>query len=230
MSIEDLPDELLVKIFEHVPGVHKMHNISKRFSDIITDIKQRVHENPNKYIENLSDPVSFLLYDSNYHKAIWDKAIIKGDLYLITELYRLDYKFNDDVSMRNAVEQGHKNLVEFFIKLGYKDWKIGLEYAALGGHKDLIEFFIKKGATDWDLGMIFAARGGHMNLVKFFINEGAIVFNSAMISAARGGHKDLVDFFIEKGANKWYEAMHGAEHGGHEDLVDFFEAKLQINN
>ncbi len=40
--------------------------------------------------------------------------------------------------------------------------------AAEGGHKDLVEFFIEKGAKDWNQGMLDAREGGHIDLVEFF--------------------------------------------------------------
>lgn len=114
MSIEDLPDELLVEIFERVPAAHKMYNISKRFSNIVTDIKRRVHEKPEKYIKGLSDPVSFLLQDRKYYTAIWNKAVTKGNLYLIVEISKKWYRFDAGEEMRKSAKGEHKDLVNFF--------------------------------------------------------------------------------------------------------------------
>jgi hypothetical protein len=46
--------------------------------------------------------------------------------------------------------------------------------AARGGHKELVDFFIKKGGKDWNNGMYGAAEGGFQKLVDFFIQKGAI--------------------------------------------------------
>ena len=115
MSIEDIPDELLVDIFENVPGVDRMYNISKRLSNIVIDIKRRVLENPEKYLGDFSEPVCFLLYNPKYHRNIWNKAIIKGDLYLITKLVESGYEFDVDTCLGKVAYRGHKDLVDFFI-------------------------------------------------------------------------------------------------------------------
>ena len=49
-----------------------------------------------------------------------------------------------DWGMRGAAHGGHRELVDYFISLGAKNWKGGIYYAALGGHKDLVKFFKAK--------------------------------------------------------------------------------------
>ena len=230
-SIEDLPYEILVEILKTVPGAEYMYEISKQFNDIVREVEYQVSLNPDKYIDKLSPPVSFLLKDKKYHKAIWDKAILEGNLYLITRLDKLGYKFSPNIMLQRSAERGHKVLVDFFIEKGASNWQFGLSGSAKGGHEDLIDFFIKKGANDWNLAMQYAAEGGHKNslaVIEFFINKGANDWNDGMVAAAKGGHKyslEIIEFFIEKGANHWNRAMRGAAQGGHKDLVEFFIEK-----
>ncbi len=207
MTIEDLPDELLVQILEYVPTAYKLNVVSKRFNDIVNDIQCRVFKNPNKYIEELSPPVYFLLYDNKYHKVIWDKAISKGHLDLIIELKKLNYIFNVNVSMGNAARRNHKNLVDFFIKKGARDWNQGMVDATIGGHKVLVDFFIVKGAYDWNRALVYAAGAGRKDLVDFYIEKGADDFSEALKYAEAGEHEVLVDFFIEQGASysSWFD-------------------------
>ena len=98
-------------------------------------------------------------------------------------------------------------------------------YAAKGGHRDLVDFFIKKGAKDWNLGIYGATQGGHMDLINFFIDKGADI-NWGLETAARGGRRDLVDFFIQKGADNWVGGLYNAANAGHHDLVQFFQKKV----
>ena len=116
MSFEDLPTELLVQIFEYIPYTSHIRAVPEEFSDMMNYIEQRVFENPNKYIEELSPPVYFLLKYKFYHKLIWDKAISKGNLNLVVRLDKLGYKFNANVEFENSAKGGHKDLVEFFIE------------------------------------------------------------------------------------------------------------------
>lgn len=199
MSFEELPNELSVQILEYVPNVCSLQLVSKQFNNVISDIEQRVFKNPDKYIEQLSPSVYFLLKDNKYYKLIWNKAIIKGHLDLIIMLDELGYKFNVNISMKNAAFRGHKNLVEFFIGKGADDYNGAIGYAAKGGHKDLIEFFIEKGANDWNRGMTNAARRGHTDLVTFFIEKGANDWNWGLQNAIMGDYEELVDFFRGKG-------------------------------
>lgn len=118
MSFEDLPDELLVQILEYVPNASHLFNVSRQFNNIVNDIKCRVLLNPNKYIEELPPPVYFLLGDPKYHKSIWDKALLNGDLHLIIELNKLGYKFKVNDAMSSAALKGYKDLIDFFINLG----------------------------------------------------------------------------------------------------------------
>ena len=69
-------------------------------------------------------------------------------------------------SMRFAAQEGHRDLVDFFILKGADGWNLGLAGAAQGGHKDLVDFFILKGTKNWDIGMFYAAQGGHKDLER----------------------------------------------------------------
>ena len=225
MSLEDLPNELLIMILEYVPDASHIRTVCKQFNNIVGDIERRVFNNSDKYIEKLSPPVYFLLKYYKYHELIFGRAIIKGNLNLIIELDRLGYKFDADVSMKNAAREGHKNLIDFFIGEGARNWNDGMAGAAGKGYKYLVDFFIEKGANHWNYGMAAAAKDGNENLVMFFIAKGANNWNWGMVSSSTGGHKNLVEFFIEKGAKDWDWAMANAAEGGHKDLIDFFIEK-----
>ena len=166
MTSEELLDELLAQV-------------SSWFSDgprRLSNLKQEVFKNPDKYIEELSPPVYLLLKDNKYHKLIWDRAIVKGDLKLITKLDELGYKYDVNRSMKSASQGGYTDflaVVDFFIEKGADDWDSGMGGATKGGHKDLIDFFIEKGAEDWNRGMAKAAGKGYKDLVDFFIGKGA---------------------------------------------------------
>lgn len=126
-------------------------------------------------------------------------------------------------AMMDAAQDGHEDLVNFFISKGAKIWNWGLQGAAVGGHKELVDFFISKGGK-FDFALLGAAEGGHKDLINFLISKRPKLFswNSGLRGAAVGGHKELVDFFISKGAAGWSEGLDSAAEGGHLDLVKFF--------
>ena len=198
MSFEDLPNELLVQILKCVPDASHCRVVSKRFNDIIIDIEHRVFKNPNKYIEELSAPVYFLLKDDKYRKLIWDKAIVKGILQLVITISESGYKFDPNDGILIASKEGHKELVNFFIGKGANCWDRAMIYATQGGHKDLVEFFIEKGANNWNDRINYAAQAGYTDVVDFFTEKTINTWNLGMELAAKGGYKDLVEFFIEK--------------------------------
>lgn len=226
MSFEDLPNELLVQILKCVPNASPLNIVSKQFNNIICDIERRVFKNPDKYIEELSAPVYFLLKDKKYHKSIWDQAILKGNLDLIIKLGDLGYRYIPNWEMTQAAQLGYKKLVDFFIVKGADAWDWGMQAAAEEGHKDLVNFFVEKGAKWWDRAMSYASKGGYKDLIDFFIEKGANAWDEAMGYAAQGGHKHIVDFFIVKGANKWKWGVQEAKFGRHKDLVNFFKEKI----
>jgi hypothetical protein len=98
--------------------------------------------------------------------------------------------------------------------------------ASQEGHKDLVQLFMKKGACEWNLGLNGASQGGHQDIIQLLINKGANDWNLGLYGVALGGHKDLVNFFIDKGANDWRLGLSGASLGGHKDLIEFFQNKL----
>jgi hypothetical protein len=97
----------------------------------------------------------------------------------------------------------------------------GMIQAVIDGNKDLVEFFIHKGIKDLDYGMFIAAENNNKDLVDFFIEKGAKNWDFGLQGAAQGGNKELVDFFIEKGARDYLNALKHAEEGGHKKLEKY---------
>ena len=77
-----------------------------------------------------------------------------------------------DKILAYAVKDGQKDLINFFISRGAKNWDLALEGAALRGDIELINYFIAKGANEWGIALVAAASEGHFNLVKFFLSKG----------------------------------------------------------
>lgn len=153
-SFEDLPNEILVLIFEYVPYAPRIRGVSKQFNDIVKDIEERVFKNPNKYIEELSAPVYFLLKNNVYHKSIWDKAIVKGNSDLLTELNALEY--DPEKHFWETQRDHHNNLIKFFTGYVPPMWNEGMKAvikAEIEGREKLIDFFIDHVPTNWDWGI-----------------------------------------------------------------------------
>ena len=150
-------------------------------------------------------------------------AARQGSLFRVNKLIKQGANVN--YGMCGAAKDGHKELVDFFVKKGANDWNNGMRYAAKCGHKELVDLFIKNGANNWNWGMYSAVEGGHKELVDLFIKNGANAWNDGMRCSAKNGHKELVDLFIKRGANDWNNGMYGAAQGGHKELVDLFVKK-----
>ena len=103
--------------------------------------------------------------------------------------------------MRTVIKKSWKDfslLLIRYLDLAKRDYNTVMKLAAQEGHRDLVDFFISKGVGDCNWGMYGAAQGGHRDLVDFFISKGADNWNRSMQGAAEGGHRNLVDFFSPK--------------------------------
>ena len=102
-----------------------------------------------------------------------------------------------DRELLEAACQGSRERVNELVRQG-ADVNSGMCGAAEGGRKDLVEFFIKKGAKNWDWGMIGAAVGCHKKFVDFFIEHGAYDWNAGLFWSKI---ISLKIFFIDQGAD-----------------------------
>jgi hypothetical protein len=122
----------------------------------------------DEYLKKLCGDESFWRnrLKNNFPEFKTEKKRNWKQTYLALVYYSNKYVPNE--AMKKVAEKGDKDLVEFFIQKGAKNWNWGMGGAALGGHRDLVDFFIQKGANMWNFGMSGAERGGHKDLINFF--------------------------------------------------------------
>jgi len=127
------------------------------------------------------------------HNHLYTSAI-NGQLSAILFFIRSKDQFNWALAF--AAKGSHKDLCNYFIKLGATNFNSALAYAALSGHLDLcsLSYFIKLGATNFDWALAYAAKGGHLDLCKYFIKigAGATDFNWALQYAKDQTTKDFL--------------------------------------
>ena len=131
------------------------------------------------------------------------KANVKDYAYLYTSAINgqliailLFVHSQDDINaaLANAAKGGHKDICNYFIKLGATTFNRALAHAAQGGQLklDLCKYFIKLGANDFNYALVNAAEGGHLYLCSYFIKIGATDFNWAFQKAKDQPTKDFL--------------------------------------
>jgi hypothetical protein len=205
------------------------HHILTRLEgdDLINFCKtSHLQQECNKYI-------TLLIENKMGKDFLKDKSEYVGlyDLYSI--LYSGNFKF--DESLGEAAKRNELFILNFLFPNVHKGEraKIVVLGAIKGNHLDLIQLFIRKGFKDFEFGAKISAIEGNKDLVDFFLErikeprnlKG--IFNVGMVKAAHRGDKYLVDFFIKKGADNWYEGMKEAAIEGHKDLVDLFLERIE---
>jgi hypothetical protein len=126
-----------------------------------------------------------------------------------------------------ACKSGNMDLVQMMISAGEHDWNDGLAGACFGGHLDLVDLMINLGASDWDRGLVCAYMGGHEDLVDLMYSKGAEDFDSILFYACLGGNMNLIKKLIDKGYTDWKHGLYGACQGGHLDIVKFILTKTK---
>ena len=134
-----------------------------------------------------------------------------------------------------ASEYGQLEILEFAIKeykIDINSLYHSLFAAAENGHLNVVKFFIDRGANPLakifaganDI-LIYTAGNGHLNVVEYLLEKGAdptAQKNEAIIKAAGEGHLDVVKILLEKGADPTAqdkEAIKKAEQNGHHEVV-----------
>ncbi len=205
---------------DHVLSAHVLSPLS--FRDAL-----RIYSSCRRFRRLLSDRMVPRL-DVLLHGGI-EAAVREGFLDVVEVLVdeRDERGFRDWCGgMAWAANEGHRDLVEYFVGRGASDWDRGMASAAWGGCRDLVVYFEGKGASNWDWSMEWAAKRGHWDIVEYFVWRGASSWNMGMAHAAFGGYEGLVEYFVEKGASDWNWGRLNAVNGGHPDLVEYFDRKL----
>ena len=141
------------------------------------------------------------------------------------------------VSVRNAMENGHFEVVKFLVDNGAPlDPTPAAEY----GHLDILKYLVDiKGADihvydDWSI--YSATENGHVEVVKFLAERSDSIPSDLSLYAAKQGNVELLKFFHSKNLDLRYSDDHPfrlAAEGGHLECVKFlydFGADIRNKN
>jgi hypothetical protein len=178
-------DKMKEKGFRFVDGN------AKEYYDILQDEAGKIISVVTAVTSGFLDLVSFYL----------------DDLKVDTREY--DAKLDNNMLMAMAAENGHKNIVEYFIRKGANNFNQALAFATKRNKNlEIITLLLDKGA-DVNIGLREAARNSDIETIIFFIKRKGSK-NAALKGAALGGRVNLVNFFIKEGATNVDEALHFA--------------------
>lgn len=156
------------------------------------------------------DTVKLLLNNGADMNAICDKSI---------KSRTIEYSGRDIHAIDLAAENGHNDLIEFFIKKGVKIDRIDnhgntpLLLAANNGHAKTVELLIKKGLkVNWqnhllDTPLHKAVKNGHNEVIKILLKNGASVKlkddcgRTPLFVAAQNGQAKTIDILLKHRAD-----------------------------
>ena len=104
-----------------------------------------------------------------------------------------------DVLLSNAAGGGHINLVEKYIKsVGKNGLRMALGSAAKNGHKNIVEFLLKLSIerVALDSALYNAAEAGHVDIVNLLLANGATDLNFAIRGASKGRQYEIVEMLM----------------------------------
>ena len=108
-----------------------------------------------------------------------------------------------------ATENGHLQIVKFFMENGANFGSQVLPSAIKNGHLEIVKYLVENGANvnfDRGLALRTAAGNGNLDMVKYLIEHGADVHGvigedyEPLITASFKGHLPVVKYLIENGA------------------------------
>ncbi len=99
-----------------------------------------------------------------------------------------------------AYINGDIEQVDYAIKNGISDCRMGLNYACQNGHRNIVELLLPK-ITDFINPFYHACIGGHIDIIELLISKGAADFNGGLHYTCLTGDKEVALLMISKGAN-----------------------------
>ena len=142
--------------------------------------------------------------------------------YIYTMMTRENMEVRMGTPIKEAIFGNHINIINYITDLGFDGCNTAMKYSAQVCNKELVQYFISRGARNWYAGLYGALQGNCNELIHFFVEKGAKNRNNNMYLAALAGNIDFVDYFITNGADDLNRGLAGAARGNHKELVDFF--------
>lgn len=145
-----------------------------------------------------------------------------------------------DVCLARAVKKDDRNLIEYFIAKGAKNWDDGAAISARQGNTELAKYFLDLGATNLNRTLKGAIMADDLDLVMTILERGAsagagagasagasaggepIDINSALVWSVLANNSRMINLFLERGATDMDTALIMASALGNNDLVKLF--------
>jgi hypothetical protein len=126
-----------------------------------------------------------------------------------------------------ASYNGHINIIKYLIKKNYPiDKELIMIEATIGGYRDIVEYLIEQGEKNFDTALLYSAEGGHIDILKLLIQNGARNFNDALLRASSNGHLDIVKYLVELGeVYDLDKALRYSAFANHIDIVKYLIGK-----
>lgn len=159
--------------------------------------------------------ISYLIYSSSFAQvfdyfaatrpAVFNSAILRGDLKAAQELITSPHVTPNDINIAHAAVQGHSELLDLLLKDGRAyPTPSSLNMASHSGKLESVRLLladhrIDPSANDFRA-IGTAAQQGHLDIVKELVKDGRMnpsaKNNEAIIEAARMGHLDVVKYLL----------------------------------
>lgn len=126
-----------------------------------------------------------------------------------------------------AIKNKQPNLVEYFLGKGFNP-DTALVYGALYNMRDVVEYALYYGAKEYDYALIKAATTGSVGMAEFLIRSGAKNIDDALTAAAHHNRIAIISFFM-KAESDIYPAYVAALNSDYAEIVEYLESKRAID-
>lgn len=195
-DISDLPNEILVMVFEYARGYSPaLRSVCRLWRELAT---------------GAAAPLGELAWLGHRGLIGWIAAARRGP-FPVSQA---------DEMLAGAALGGHRVLCHRMRDLGALNFDMMMHAAATNGHLAVAMLARAWGASNLDNVARTAAAEGHLEIVLYTIAEGASAYSEVALSAARHGHAKIVDAVRGLGPVDENSVLAGATEGGHVALID----------
>ena len=136
---------------------------------------------------------------SNGHIAIAKTLVSHGAALNNVDLE--EYHEHTSPALAQAIQGGHKEMVEFLLSIGASIDRYSLNWAAYYGYVELVELLLSKGVQVHDYLFESAIKNGHVEVIKALMNHGASIPATSLCTAVTEGQKEVVEFLLAHGVD-----------------------------
>lgn len=170
-------------------------------------------------LEQVMNKKRYRNYSARYEYV--DNAIETKNWDIVRFLIHNNHKVDDRYHVTRSVGQyGDIYMIQKLINLGFECYSIA-RGAAIAGHRDIVQWMVDMGARNYYSIAHDGAENGHKDIIRDMVGLGVRNYDWLGNSAARGGHKDIVQWMVDMGARDYSYIADGARRSGHEKLEDW---------